>query len=182
MNISALAVSRHVSLLEAHRDARLLNRTTRRVLITESGQALYERTSQVLVDLQEAEAAASGNNATPRSSIRLSCSINVGVPHLAPAIGAFQARYPQMLFDVSASDGFVDWVEEGLDWAIRIGDLGNPHLIARKLGQMRQVSAATPACLERCGTPKRLQELVKHNCLTYQYASVKNYWPLLDRQ
>lgn len=90
MNISTSAVSRHVALLKAHRDARLLNRTTRRVLITESGQALYERTLQMLVDLQEAEAAASGNNATPRSSIRLSCSINCEVPHLAPPLAHFR--------------------------------------------------------------------------------------------
>ena len=136
----------------------------------------------MLVDLQEAEAAASVNNATPRSSIRLSCSINCEVPHLAPAIGAFEARYPQMLFDLSASDRFVDLVEEGLDLAIRIGDLGNPNLIARKIGQMRLVTAAAPACLERYGTPKRPQELVKHNCLTNEFASVKNHWPLLDRQ
>ena len=182
MNMSTSAVSRHVAELEAHLDTRLLNRTTRRISITESGQAFYERTLQLLADLEEAEAAASGNNAKPRGTIRLTCSINFGVPHLAPAISAFQARYPEVLFDVSASDRFVDLVEEGLDLAIRIGDLGNPNLIARKIGQMRLITCASPAYLKRHGTPKRPEDLVTHNCLTYEYSPVKNQWPFLDRQ
>ena len=182
MNMSTSAVSRHVAELEAHLDTRLLNRTTRRISITESGQGFYERTLQLLADLEEAETAASGTNARPRGTIRLTCSINFGVPHLAPAIGAFQARYPEVLFDVSASDRFVDLVEEGLDLAIRIGDLGNPNLIARKIGQMQLVTCASPGYLKLHGTPKRPEELVKHNCLTYEYAAVKNQWPFRDKQ
>ena len=182
MDMSASAVSRHVAELEVHLDTRLLNRTTRRISITESGQAFYERTLQLLADLDEAEAAASSSTATPRGTIRLTCSINFGVPHLAPAIGAFQARYPEVLFDVSASDRFVDLVEEGLDLAIRIGDLGNANLIARKIGQMQLITCASPAYLQRHGTPKRPQELATHNCLTYEYAPVKNQWRFLDKQ
>jgi DNA-binding transcriptional LysR family regulator len=182
LNMSTSAVSRHVAELEAHLESRLLNRTTRRISITESGQAFYERTLQLLADLEEAEAAASGTNAKPRGTIRLTCSINFGVPHLAPAIGAFQARYPEVLFDVSASDRFVDLVEEGLDLAIRIGDLGNPNLIARKIGQMQLVTCASPAYLKLHGTPKRPEELDTHNCLTYEYAPVKHLWPFLDSQ
>ncbi|MEQ1517339.1 MAG: substrate binding domain-containing protein, partial [Usitatibacteraceae bacterium] len=115
-------------------------------------------------------------------TIRLTCSINFGVPYLAPAIAAFQSRYPEVLFDVSASDRFVDLVEEGLDLAIRIGDLGNPNLIARKIGQMRLTTCASPAYLQIHGTPKRPEDLATHNCLTYEYAPVKNQWPFLDRQ
>lgn len=181
MDMSTSAVSRHVAELEAHLDTRLLNRTTRRTSITESGQAFYERTLQLLADLDEAEAAASSSTATPRGTIRLTCSINFGVPHLAPAIGAFQARYPEVLFDVSASDRFVDLVEEGLDLAIRIGDLGNANLIARKIGQMQLVTCASPAYLKRHGTPKRPEELATHNCLTYEYAPVKNQWRFQDK-
>lgn len=181
MDMSTSAVSRHVAELEAHLDTRLLNRTTRRISITESGQAFYERTLQLLADLDEAEAAASSSTATPRGTIRLTCSINFGVPHLAPAIGAFQARYPEVLFDVSASDRFVDLVEEGLDLAIRIGDLGNANLIARKIGQMQLVTCASPAYLKRHGTPKRPEELATHNCLTYEYAPVKNQWRFQDK-
>ena len=181
MDMSTSAVSRHVAELEAHLDTRLLNRTTRRISITESGQAFYERTLQLLADLDEAEAAASSSTATPRGTIRLTCSINFGVPHLAPAIGAFQARYPEVLFDVSASDRFVDLVEEGLDLAIRIGDLGNANLIARKIGQMQLITCASPAYLKRHGTPKRPEELATHNCLTYEYAPVKNQWRFQDK-
>ena len=176
MDMSTSAVSRRVAELETHLDTRLLNRTTRRISLTESGQAFYERTLQLLADLEEAEAAASSSTATPRGTIRLTCSINFGVKHLAPAMGVFQARYPEVLFDVSVSDRFVDLVEEGLDLAIRIGDIGNPNLIARKIGEMRLVACASPAYLKRHGTPRRPEDLVRHNCLTYEYAPVRNQW------
>lgn len=181
MDLSTSAVSRHVAELESHLDTRLLNRTTRRISLTESGQAFYERTLQLLADLEEAEAAASSSTATPRGTIRLTCSINFGVKHLAPAIGCFQARYPAVLFDISVSDRFVDLVEEGLDLAIRIGDIGNPNLIARKIGEMRLVTCASPAYLKRHGTPRRPEDLLRHNCLTYEYAPVRNQWPFRDK-
>lgn len=181
MDLSTSAVSRHVAELESHLDTRLLNRTTRRISLTESGQAFYERTLQLLADLEEAEAAASSSTATPRGTIRLTCSINFGVKHLAPAMGCFQARYPAVLFDISVSDRFVDLVEEGLDLAIRIGDIGNPNLIARKIGEMRLVTCASPAYLKRHGTPRRPEDLLRHNCLTYEYAPVRNQWPFRDK-
>lgn len=176
MDISTSAVSRHVAELEAHLDTRLLNRTTRRISLTESGQAFYERTLQLLADLDEAEAVASSSTATPRGTIRLTCSINFGVRHLAPAIGCFQARHPQVLFDVAVSDRFVDLVEEGMDLAIRIGDIGNPNLIARKIGDMQLISCASAAYLKAHGTPRRPEDLAGHNCLTYEYAPVRYQW------
>lgn len=176
MDISTSAVSRHVAELETHLDTRLLNRTTRRISLTESGQAFYERTLQLLADLDEAEAVASSSTATPRGTIRLTCSINFGVRHLAPAIGCFQARHPQVLFDVAVSDRFVDLVEEGMDLAIRIGDIGNPNLIARKIGDMQLISCASAAYLKAHGTPRRPEDLAGHNCLTYEYAPVRYQW------
>ena len=182
ISMSTSAVSRHVAELEAHLNTRLLNRTTRRISLTESGQAYFERVLHLLADLEETEAVVSSNTVTPRGTIRLTCSTSFGVPHLAPAIGAFQARYPDVRFDISASNRFVDLVEEGLDLAIRIGDLGNPNLIARKIGSMRLVACASPDYLKRNGTPKNPEELAKHNCFTYEYAPVKNQWRFQDRK
>ena len=182
MSMSTSAVSRHVAELETHLTTRLLNRTTRRISLTEGGQAYFERALHLLADLEEAEAVVSSSTVTPRGTIRLTCSASFGVPHLAPAIGAFQALYPEVRFDISASNRFVDLVEEGLDMAIRIGDLGNPNLIARKIGTMRLVACASPSYLKRNGTPKHPEDLTAHNCFTYEYAPVKNLWRFLDRK
>ena len=182
LTMSTSAVSRHVAELEAHLTTRLLNRTTRRISLTESGQAYFERALHLLADLEETEAVVSSSTVTPRGTIRLTCSTSFGVPHLAPAIGAFQALYPAVGFDISASNQFVDLVEEGLDLAIRIGDLGNPNLIARKIGTMRLVACASADYLKRHGTPKHPNDLVKHNCFTYEYAPVKNLWRFQDRK
>ncbi len=182
LNMSTSAVSRHVAELEAHLTTRLLNRTTRRISLTESGQAYFERALHLLADLEETEAVVSSSTVTPRGTIRLTCSTSFGVPHLAPAIGAFQTRYPDVRFDISASNQFVDLVEEGLDLAIRIGDLGNPNLIARKIGSMHLVACASADYLKRNGTPKHPGDLVKHNCFTYEYSPVKNQWAFHDRK
>lgn len=180
LSMSTSAVSRHVAELEAHLTTRLLNRTTRRISLTESGQAYFERALHLLADMEETEAMVSSSTVAPRGTIRLTCSTSFGVPYLAPAIGAFQALYPEVRFDISASNRFVDLVEEGLDLAIRIGDLGNPNLIARKISSMHLVACASADYLKRNGTPQHPDELVKHNCFTYEYAPVKNQWRFQD--
>ncbi len=182
LTMSTSAVSRYVADLEAHLDTRLLNRTTRRISLTESGHAYHERALQLLADLEEAEAIAGSSTARPRGTIRLTCSINFGVKHLAPAMGLFQATHPEVLFDISVSDRFVDLVEEGMDLAVRIGELGNTNLIARKIGQMQLVPCASPAYLKQHGTPRHPSELANHNCLTYEYAPVKNQWLFRERK
>src|SRR5215813_7477858 len=115
LGLSTSAASRHVAELEAHLQTRLLNRTTRRVSLTESGRAFYERAVQLLADLDEAEREASRAAVVPRGTI------NLGVRHVAPAIAAFIAAHPEVRFDVSLSDRIVDLVEEGFDLAVRIG-------------------------------------------------------------
>lgn len=182
LDLSTSAVSRQVAELESRLGARLLNRTTRRVSLTEAGQAFYEKSLQLLADLEEAEAIATLATAKPRGTIKLTASINFGMRHLSPAVGAFQREYPEVLFDVNLSDRFVDLVEEGLDLAIRIGDLGNPSLVAKRIGQMRLIACASPAYLERHGTPTHPDELARHNCLVYEYAPVKGVWRFLDAE
>jgi DNA-binding transcriptional LysR family regulator len=175
--ISTSACSRQVAELEAHLDSRLLNRTTRRLSLTESGQGFYERCVQLLADLAEAEQSAAQSAARPRGTLRITTSINFGVRHVSPAIGAFLAKYPEVKFDVSLSDRIVDLVEEGYDLAIRIGSAGGETVVARKLGEARMVACASPAYLKVHGAPKVPEDLARHPCLTYEYMPVRNVWP-----
>jgi DNA-binding transcriptional LysR family regulator len=181
LDLSTSTVSRHVADLETHLNARLLNRTTRRLSLTEAGQAFYERSVALISDLDEAEAAASASTAAPRGTIKLTCSVAFGIRYVAPAIGAFQRKFPEMRFDISLSERMVDLVEEGLDLAIRIGDLGNANLVARRIAEMRLVVCASPAYLRRHGRPKHPDDLITHNCFTYEYLATRDHWRFLGR-
>jgi DNA-binding transcriptional LysR family regulator len=170
-----------VAELEAHLDSRLLNRTTRRLSLTESGQAFYDRCVQVLADLAEAEQAAAASAARPRGTLKLTCAISFGVRHVAPLVGAFAARHPEMRFDVQLSDRFVDLVEEGFDLAIRIGESPTQNLIARKLGETCLVPCAAPLYLREHGAPETPADLASHACLTYEYLPQRSTWRFRDR-
>jgi len=167
--------------LESHLQTRLLNRTTRRVSLTESGQQFYERAVQLMTDLAEAEQEASSAAVVPRGTIRLTTSVNFGVRHVAPAIAEFLERYPDVRFDVSLSDRVVDLVEEGLDLAIRIGAPVADNLVARKLGETRMVPCASPGYLAKHAAPKTPEDLAHHNCFTYEYVSPRHVWRFRDR-
>ena len=180
LNLSVSSISRQVSELEAHLDARLLNRTTRRLSLTESGRAFYERCVQLLVDVEEAEELASAGTARPRGTLRLTCGTTFGVRHLAPAIAEFVGRHAQVRFDVELSDRAVDLVDEGFDAALRIGKIGSQQLIGRKVGETRLVCCASPAYLAAHGLPEAPEDLVSHVCLTYEYSPQKNLWPFQD--
>ena len=179
--LSTSAASRYVAELEAHLQTRLLHRTTRRVSLTESGRAFYERTVQLLADLAEAEEEASSAVTVPRGTIRLTTSVNFGVRHAAPAIAAFLAEHRDVRFDVSLSDRIVDLVEEGFDLAIRIGAPAADNLVARKLGETRLVPCASPGYLAEHGAPKTPEELAAHDCFTYEYVSPRHLWRFRDR-
>ncbi len=181
LGVSVSAVSRQVSELEAHLDARLLNRTTRRLSLTESGRVFYERSIQLLADLDEAEQSASAGAVKPRGTLRISCGTTFGARHLAPAIAEFIARFPAMRFDVELSDRATDLVDEGFDAAVRIGAIGSQNLVGRKVGETRLVCCASPDYLARHGEPKSPEELSAHACLTYEYALLKNVWPFRDQ-
>jgi DNA-binding transcriptional LysR family regulator len=179
--ISTSTLSRQIAELEQHLGVRLLNRTTRRLSLTESGQAFYERAVQVLADLEEAEALASSSAAAPRGRLRLTCSHALGVQRLAPAIAAFAGQYPEVGFDVSVSDRIVDLVEEGFDLAVRVGQVGSEQLVARRLGTMRLLVCASPAYLQAHGTPQVPADLAGHRVMTYAYAPTPRVWRLGDR-
>ena len=180
LGISTSACSRQVAELEAHLDVRLLNRTTRRLSLTESGQAFYARCVQLLADLAEAEQAAALSTARPRGTLKLTCGISFGVRHVARLVGAFAARHPDVRFDVQLSDRFVDLVEEGFDLAIRIGESPTQNLIARKLGETRLVPCAAPVYLREHGAPMHPADLAQHACLTYEYLPQRGTWRFRD--
>jgi len=182
LDLSVSAVSRQVAELEAHLDARLLNRTTRRLSLTESGRAFHERCVQLLADLDEAEQSAHAGTVKPRGTLRLTCAVTFGERYLVPAIGELTARYPEMQFDVELSDRVVDLVEEGFDAAVRIGAVGSQNLVGRKIGETRLVCCAAPSYLKRRGEPKKPEDLSAHTCLTYDYAPERGLWPFRDRQ
>lgn len=174
---SVSAVSRHVAELEQHLDARLLNRTTRRLSLTEAGRTFHERAVQLLADLEEAEQAAGGGGATPRGTLKLTCPITYGARVLAPLIAAFVALHAEVRIDIELSDRTVDLVDEGFDLAVRIGAIRSPLLVARRLTSTTLVCCASPAYLARRGTPRTPDDLSRHDCLTYEFSPSRFQWP-----
>ncbi len=173
---SKSAVSKAVSQLEDRLGARLLNRTTRRLSLTEAGTAYYERAARILAEAAEADSAVSALQDEPRGTLRINAPMSFGQRHLAPAIGAFLERYPELRLDITLTDRFVDLIGEGYDVAIRIAALPDSSLIAAKLAPNRRVVCASPDYLARAGTPRHPRELRKHNCFGYTYQATGDTW------
>lgn len=176
--VSTTAASRQIADLEQHLGARLLNRTTRRLSLTESGQAFYERSVVLLAELADAEAIAGQVSASPRGTLRLTCSHSMAQQRIAPAIASFVERHPLVRFDLVVADRLIDLVDEGFDLAIRVGQVGGDRLVARRLGEMKLRVCASPAYLERHGRPQHPSDLASHNTLTYAYSSQPRLWRL----
>lgn len=181
LGLSASAVSRQLADLEEHLGVRLLNRTTRRLSLTESGQVFLQRTLQLLSDVEEAEAAVGAGALVPRGTLRLTCPTTFGERHVAPAVAEFGRRHPELKFDVELSDRVVDIVEEGIDLAIRIGAPGGQALVARRIGQTQLICCAAPSYLRRHGTPRHPRDLAAHRCLAYAYLGTRDVWRFIDR-
>ena len=179
---STSTLSRQVAELEQHLGVRLLNRTTRKLSLTEGGQAFYEGAGQLLVELNEIEALASSSTTALRGTLRLTCSHAMGVQHIAPAIASFSLRYPELRFDVSVTDRIVDLVDEGFDLGIRIGHVGSEHLAARRLGTMRMLVCTAPAYLKAHGVPRTPADLARHAVLIYTNGPNPRTWRLTDSQ
>ena len=181
LGMSTSACSRQVADLEAHLDTRLLNRTTRRLSLTEPGRAFHERCLQLIADVEEAELSARAGRERPRGTLRVTCSVNFGLRHVAPLIGPFLQKHPDVRIDVSLSDRMVDIVEEGFDLAIRIGESRSTSVIARKLGESCLIACAAPAYLKKHGTPKTPAQLTDHNCMLYEYLNPRTEWRFTDQ-
>ena len=182
LGVSVSSVSRLVADLEMQLGVRLLNRTTRRISLTEAGRSFHERAVQLLADLEEAEASASEGAVTPRGTLRLSCAVSFGTEHVAPAIASFMRKYATVKVEVELSDRIVDLVDEGFDAAVRIGAVRGQNLVARRVGSTRLVCCASPAYLAAHGEPRAPEDLAGHACLLYQYAPQRDTWAFTDKQ
>jgi len=180
LSVSTSAVSRQVADLEAHLDVRLLNRTTRKLSLTEAGQTFYERCVQLLADLEEAESSVRAAAVLPKGTLRLTCGVSFGVRYLAPAMAEFAAQHPPLVFDLDLSDRAVDLVDEGFDLAVRIGHVGHQGLVSRRIGWTRPVCCASPDYVKQHGAPTTPEDLAKHECLTYTHVPVPNVWTFTD--
>jgi DNA-binding transcriptional LysR family regulator len=165
LKASKSAVSRHVGALEAELGARLFQRTTRSLALTEPGRDYLARVTRILAELAEADDAVSALQAAPRGRLRVNAPMSFGFLHLAPALPDFLARYPDVELDVVMNDRFVDLVEEGFDVAVRIAALQDSSLIARLVAPIRLVVCASPDYLARRGAPARPDDLADHECL-----------------
>lgn len=181
LDLSRGMTSRYVAQIEAHLGVRLLNRTTRRQSLTEAGQDYYQRATQVLAMVEEAEHSAAEGSAEPRGTLRVSAPVAFGARHLGPAIGAWLRRHRQVKADLTLNDRVVDLVEEGFDMAVRIARRIDPGLVARPITRARLVACAAPAYLKEHGTPKSPADLARHNCLTYAYAGHQGEWRFTRR-
>ncbi|MFM0042100.1 LysR family transcriptional regulator [Paraburkholderia sediminicola] len=172
MEMSAAMASKHVMHLEQQLGARLLNRTTRRVAPTEAGREYYERLSQVLTELEEAEQVVGAASVVPQGRLRVSSLSAFGLSHVMAAVADYAAQYPQVTVDMTLSDRVVELIDEGFDVAIRASPSGlkSSSLIARQIATAHLVLCASPAYLRRHGTPKTVADLARHNYL--QYAGV----------
>jgi DNA-binding transcriptional LysR family regulator len=176
LDISNPSVTRHLADLEGHLGARLFNRSTRRLSLTETGAAFLERSKQLLFDLEEATSAANSSTASPGGTLRINAPISFAVSHLARVLPHYSERYPKVSLDVTLSDRVVNLVEEGYDLAIRIGRIQDSSLVARKIAPVRLLLCAAAAYLERHGTPLVPSDLKQHHCLSYSYAATPDEW------
>ncbi|HEX7969963.1 MAG TPA: LysR family transcriptional regulator, partial [Stellaceae bacterium] len=175
LELSPAMVTSHVQSLEKRLGIQLLNRTTRKVSVTEAGRAFYERCIQILAEVEEAEAAASELHSTPRGRLRVNTSAALARV-VAPLIAEYVAMYPEVSFDLIMTDHMVDLVEEGFDLALRAGPLPDSTLMTRRLGLGRKILCASPAYLARHGTPKHPADLADHNCITYMNSFLEHRW------
>jgi DNA-binding transcriptional LysR family regulator len=176
LKLSKSVVSKYVTRLEERLGARLLNRTTRRLSLTEAGSTFYHRSRLGLRELEEAEAEVSHLQNAPRGELRINCPMSFGILHISPAIPRFLALYPELSVDMSLDDRWVDLVEEGFDLAIRIGELPDSSLIARRLGPCRHLVCGAPEYFKRRGVPRVPEDLQDHNAITFKYQKAPTAW------
>lgn len=180
LEMSRAMVSKYVINLEERLGTRLLNRTTRRLSLTESGSSYYESCLQIISDVDEAEQAVGQLTSTPRGTLKITMPFTFGLHRLGPVLAEYVQLYSKVKLELSCNDRYVDLIEEGFDMAIRIGTLPESRLIARKLGIASSVVCASPAYLEQRGIPAKLEDLANHSCLGYTYVNNGNEWRFLN--
>ncbi|HSG77735.1 MAG TPA: LysR family transcriptional regulator [Burkholderiales bacterium] len=165
LGVSPAVVSRTLAALETRLGVRLVNRTTRSLHLTDEGASYYETSQRILAEIDEADAAVTSHRVEPQGVLRVALPASFGHQHIAPLVPRFAERYPKVELALSLSDRSINLIEEGFDLAVRIAELKDSSLAARKLAPNRRVVCASPAYLRAHGEPKTPQDLAKHNCL-----------------
>ena len=178
LGVSKSAVSKRINQLENHLGVLLLHRTTRKLSLTEAGERYYEHAAQALSAAKKAEDAVTELQGEPQGKLKISSPMSFGRLHVAPFIPKFMQRYPKLQIDLVMDDRNIDLVADGIDVAIRSGDMPDSTLIARKLAPLRQVLCASPAYIERYGMPITPAELSERNCILFSYSGDANEWTL----
>ncbi|MFV0625276.1 LysR family transcriptional regulator [Sphingomonas sp. ac-8] len=176
LGTSKATVSKAISRLEARLGATLFHRTSRRLTLTESGTALAERAARILAEARDAEEMARDANSTPTGRVRLAAPMTFGLSRVAPAVADFLALYPGIEIDLTLSDASTDIVAEGIDVALRIADLPDSSLRARRLAPVALHLVAAPAYLEKHGRPEHPADLAHHACLAYTNVTRPYVW------
>jgi len=166
LGLSPAVISRRLAALESRLGVRLINRTTRSLHLTDEGANYYDTCARLLSEIEEADAAVSAGRVEPQGPLKVALPASFGHRHIAPLIPRFASRYPKVQLALSLSDRSVNLVDEGFDLAIRIADLADSSLAARKLAPNRRVVCASPEYLRRHGLPRTPADLLEHNCLT----------------
>jgi DNA-binding transcriptional LysR family regulator len=180
LDISPSMVSQHVRALEERLGVRLLNRTTRKVGLTEIGRDYYERCSQILAELDEADLIAGASQSTPRGRLRIFCDTNIA-RFIAPVVARFLEDFPETAIDLRSGDRMNDLVEDGFDLAIRAVVPPDSSLIVRRLAEWRHILCCAPRYLENHASPTSLADFATHNCLRYAYYPFGDEWHFTDR-
>ena len=176
LDMSKAAVSRYVAELEERLGVRLLHRTTRKLSPTSEGEIFYARCRELLDNLDEAEAEITARSGEAHGLLKVNVPVTFGLMHLAPLWPTFLARHSRLDLDITLSDRVVDLVEDGFDLAVRIGQLPASSLISRKLASTRMILCASPGYLERHGEPRRPDELLRHDVISYSLFSAGETW------
>jgi DNA-binding transcriptional LysR family regulator len=181
LSLSKPVVSKRVARLEDSLGLRLLNRTTRRLSLTEAGEQLYERCRHLLLEVEQAELALRPLASAPRGLLKVNAPMSFGVLHIASCLPDFLHRYPEVQVDMTFADQRINLIEEGVDLAIRIGKLDDSSLRARRLAPSCRILCASPGYLKRRGEPREPQDLKQHDCLIYSYQRSPERWSFQNK-
>ena len=176
LGLAPSSVARGIAGLEEDLGIRLLNRTTRKLSLTEAGSLYLERARRILAEVEEARLSVTQLEADPRGTLRLNVATAFGRHHVVPMLPHFLAKYPDLTIDLTLTDAFVDLVEEGIDLAVRVGELKDSSLVARKLAPNDRVLCASPVYFDRSGRPETPDDLRRHNCLIYKRGNDRPIW------